>query len=103
MNYENEQSPWDDEDEAEITSRDAYLRAANQQRKPRPGGLPQNTPETPERRQRPRGVPGSAHFYEEIEGDERPSRPRTTRQSREEVEARLRQRARPPIYAREQE
>lgn len=106
MSNENEQpaNPWEDEDETEITVRDPYLQASNQNRpQPRSGDSPQNTSEGIGRRPRPRGVPGSAHFYEEIESDEPSARPRPTRQSRAEVEARLRQRARQPIYTRDQE
>ena len=103
MSNENEQfaNTWDDEDETELTLRDPYPKAARPDRpQPRSGDIPQNTPG---RRSRPRGVPGSAHFYEEIEGDEQSARPRPTRQSREEVEARLRQRARQPLSPRDQD
>lgn len=106
MSHENERTSnfWDDEDETEIAAREAYLKTFNQgQRRSQPSAdnLP---PETPTRRPRPRGVPGSADFYEEVEGDARQGRPRPTRQSREEVEARLRQqRGRQSSPARDQE
>ncbi|HEX7737696.1 MAG TPA: hypothetical protein VF458_22795 [Ktedonobacteraceae bacterium] len=107
MSHENERPAnfWDDEDETEIASREAYLRAFNRKRpQPRSDNPLPDIPETPTRRPRPRGVPGSADFYEEIEGDPRPARPRSTRQSREEVEARLRQqRGRQAASAREQD
>ncbi|HXR65958.1 MAG TPA: hypothetical protein VN729_08540, partial [Ktedonobacteraceae bacterium] len=96
MNNENEQpaNSWDD-DETETPFHNPYLNTARQNRpQPRAG-------ETG-RRVRPRGVPGSAHFYEEIESDEQAARPRPTRQSREEVEARLRQRSRQSGSARDQ-
>lgn len=105
MSNENEQpaNSWGDEHEMGETFQDAYLKAVNQNRpQPRSGNTPQSMSETPGRRPRPRGVPGSADFYEEIEGEERPSRSRPTRQSREEVEARLRQRARQQLPTREQ-
>lgn len=106
MSNENDQpknnSAWDDEDEAETprTYHDAYLNALNQNR-PQPRSS--ETPQEPPRRTRPRGVPGSARIYEENESDDRPSRARPTRQSRENVEARLRQRQRQPVYARDRE
>ena len=103
MTNENEQptNAWEDEDETETTSRNSSSRAADQRRsQPRAGNPSQNTSG---RRSRPRGVPGSADFYEEIESDERATRLRPIRQSREEVEARLRQRSRQPIYSRDQE
>jgi hypothetical protein len=103
MNNENEQpaNTWDD-DETETTFHNPYLNAARQKRpQPRASDPTQDTPETG-RRTRPRGVPGSAHFYEEIERDEQSARPRSTRQSREEVEARLRLRSRQPGSARDQ-
>lgn len=106
MSNENEQpaNAWEDEDETGSISHDPYAQATDQNRPQlRSGNPPQNTSEGTGRRPRPRGVPGSAHFYEEIEGEERPARARPTRQSREEVEARLRQRARQPIYTRDQE
>ncbi|HVU67454.1 MAG TPA: hypothetical protein VHD63_10015 [Ktedonobacteraceae bacterium] len=104
MSNENEQfaGSWDDEDELSSSAREADWQS-DRRRPPRSSKLPQNTPEMRGRRQRPRGVPGSADYYEEIESDEPPSRPRPVRQSREEVEARLRQRARQPIYSREAE
>src|SRR6185312_1236497 len=92
MSNENEQSAnaWEDDDETGMISRDPYAQTPNQNRPQlRSGNNPQNTSEGTGRRPRPRGVPGSAHFYEEIEGEERPARSRPTRQSRAEVEARL--------------
>lgn len=103
MSKQNDQSKnnWDDEDETEEprTFRDAYLDAVNQNR-PRPRS--NDIPPAPTRRPRPRGVPGSARIYEETENDRQETRPRRARQSREEVEARLRQRPRQPIYTRNQ-
>lgn len=106
MSNENERpaNSWEDEDEEGTTFRDSYLRAVNQNRPPsHSGDEPRQTPETRTSRQRPRGVPGSADYYEEIEEDAPPARQRPKRQSREEVEARLRQRPRQPIYSRDQE
>ena len=106
MSNENDRSDntWSDEDEAPRGFRDAYLDAVNRHR-PRSGNIPQeNAPGTPNRsggRARPRGAAGGGRIYEE--SDERPSRPRPTRQSREEVYARLRQRPRQPVYARDPE
>ncbi len=94
-------STWDDEDAMKppSTFRDSYLNALNQNRA-RSGDTSQDDlPETPNSRARPRNTPGGRRIYEE--SDERPSRPRPTRQSREEVEARLRQR--PRQSAREQD
>ncbi|HEY0752758.1 MAG TPA: hypothetical protein VGD98_02170 [Ktedonobacteraceae bacterium] len=109
MSNENEQStnPWKDEDETEITERDAYLNTFNQpRRQANTGNIPQGTPEQSWYRARPRGVPGSAHSYEEVEDSERSTRPRSTRQSRAEVEARLRQqrgRQQPPLREQEEQ
>lgn len=108
MSNENDrsESTWSnrDESEAHFSFREAYLNAMNRQR-PRSGNIPQESePETPGRplnRARPRGAPGGGRIYEE--GDERPSRPRPAKQSREEVYARLRQRPRQPVYARNQD
>lgn len=107
MSNENDRADntWSDQDEGASPHhnfRDAYLNAINRHRlRPRSGNIPQESaPETPERpnnRTRPR----SGRIYEE--SDERPSRPRPTRQSREEVYARLRQRPRQPVYARDQD
>ena len=112
MSNENDRpgNTWDDEHEGEFprTFRDSYLNAANSYRpRPRPGNTSQGdvprTPRQPGNRARPRGSsPGGGRIYEER--DDRPSqRPRPARQSREEVYARLRQRPRRPIYARDQE
>jgi hypothetical protein len=100
---------WGDDDEPAETPgsfRDAYLNTTNQNRsRPRSGDTPQDdASETPSRsggRARPRGGPGGGRIYEE--GDERPTRPRPARQSREEVYSRLRQRPRQPIYSRNQD
>ena len=110
MSKENDRSEntWSDQDEGETprSFREAYLHLTNQNRpRPRSSNIPQaNAPETPDRpdsRARSRSAPGGGRIYEE--GDERLSRPRPTKQSREEVYARLRQRPRQPIYARDQE
>lgn len=112
MSNENDRpgNTWDDEHEGEFprTFGDSYLNAANSYRpRPRPGNTSQGdvprTPRQPGNRARPRGSsPGGGRIYEER--DDRPSqRPRPARQSREEVYARLRQRPRRPIYARDQE
>jgi hypothetical protein len=110
MNNDNDRSEhiWSDQDESEAprSFREAYLRAVNpHQPRPRASNLPQEkTPDPAERpssRPRARNAPGSGRIYEE--GDQRPGRPRPTRQSREEVYARLRQRPRQPVYTREQD
>lgn len=106
--HDRSQNNWEDEYEEETphTFRDSYLRAVNPYRTPERSGDTSydDVPETPERpgnRKRLRGTPGGGRIYEE--GDERPSRPRPTRKSREEVYARLRQRPRQPVYSRDQE
>ena len=108
MNKENDQpdTTWgnENEDEAPQTFRDAYLNAINANR-PQPradGPLSDDLP--PGRsgnRPRPRSAPGGGRIY--TEGDDRSSRPRPARPSRDEVYARLRQRPRQPVYARDQE
>ena len=73
MNNENEQPAQyqDDENEGK-TFRDAYLDAINQNRpQPRSDSSSPDTSSPPVRKL-PRGVPGSASFYEEIEGDKSP-------------------------------
>jgi hypothetical protein len=99
---------WEDEDEDWEIPRsfpDAYRNAANQNRpRPRQNNTPQDgASEIPSRsgRTRPRSGPGGGRIYEE--GNERPTRPRPTRQSRDEVYSRHRQRPRQPIYSRDQE
>lgn len=110
MNNDNDRSEHrcndQDESEAPHTFREAYLRAANpHQPRPRARNVPQeelsDPAERPGNRTRARNAPGGGRIYEE--GDLRSGRPRPTRQSREEVYARLRQRPRQPIYTREQE
>jgi hypothetical protein len=110
MNNDNERSEhlWSDQDESEAprSFREAYLRAVNpQQPRPRASNTPQEEmsepAERPGSRSRARNAPGGGRIFEE--GDGRSGRPRPTRQSREEVYARLRQRPRQPIYTREQE
>lgn len=110
MSNENDRSKhnWDDEYEEETprTFREDYLNTTDPYR---PRSRSRETSyddmaETPDRsgnRKRPRGAPGGGRIYEA--SDDRPSRPRPTRQSREEVYARLRQRPRQPIYSRDQE
>lgn len=85
--------------------RSAYLKALNQNRpRPRSNDTSQDdeleTPGRSGKRTKPRSGAGG-RIYEE--GEIQPQRPRPTRQSREEVEARLRQRPRQPIYSRNQE
>jgi hypothetical protein len=105
MKNENDESAytWDDEDDMGATLRDPYPGASNSRRPQSLSGSSSADSTRPVRRARPRGVPGSADFYEEIEDGEPAARPRKVRQSREEVEARLRQRARQPIYSRDAE
>jgi hypothetical protein len=93
---------WDEDDEIEETSgpfRDDYA-----------GGTrdTSSNPRTPYAREsdtgapgakRPHGGTGGGRIYEE--GDDRPTRPRPTRQSREEVYSRYRQRPRQPVYSRQ--
>jgi hypothetical protein len=106
MSKENDRSEntWDDQDESEMPRgfREAYLDSISQNRpRPRSSNIPQaKAPETPGR-PGSRARPGGGRIYEE--GDERSSRPRPIKQSREEVYARLRQRPRRPVYARDQE
>ena len=94
MSNENEQFAytWDDEEESESPSDSSYP-DSHQPRSAPPGSDPARRAPQPQRRVRPRGVPGSADFYEVSDDDEQ-ARPRRVRQSREEVEARLRQRNR---------
>lgn len=93
-------------EETPRTFRDRSFNAAYPQR-PRPRSRDtsqddtQETPDRPGNRRRSPSAPGGGRIYEE--SDERPSRPRPTRQSREEVYARLRQRPRQPIYSRNQD
>lgn len=110
MSNENDRSErhWHDQDENETprSFREAYLNAMNPHRpRPRSSNVPQeDEQETPGQaggRARARNAPGSGRIYEE--SNERPARPRLTKQSRAEVYARLRQRPRQPIYAREQD
>lgn len=97
--YRNTMGDNDDDDEE---YREAYLRALHQNRpRPRSGDTSQNdSSDVPVRRGKPRSGSGG-RIYEE--SDDPPSRPRPTRQSRKEVEARLRQRPRQPVYSRNQE
>ena len=92
MSKENDPSrnTWNDDDENETphTFRDSYLGALNQNR---PGSRASDIPE--DERGHPRTPSNRRRIYET--DDEQPAqRPRPTRQSRAEVEARLRQRPR---------
>ncbi len=94
---------WDEDDEIDETSGSFDDDYADETRSPSADSRTRKTPyaresDTPTRR--PRGGTGGGRIYEE--GDERPTRPRPTRQSREEVYSRYRQRPRQPVYSRQQ-